>query len=202
MTMNDMVKHLENSGFIVDKTYDSDEKTYIFTISKGKAGCVGRFKYPEYCTELEKDKRQRMFLDLLVDTFNSRFAERDYVRNDVESTQKLYDAMKWHGYANLHIKNVIFNCPATIVFWSDGTKSVVKTQQGDTFDPEKGLAMAISKKMLGNDYAYYNIFKKWLKKERKTDEDVNLNLNCDFSSAVDAVNKWAESLKRTFGRGV
>lgn len=62
------------------------------------------------------------------------------------------------------IKNVIFNPPATIVFWADGTKTVVKTQEDDVFDPEKGLAMAISKKALGNQGNYYNQFKKWTEK--------------------------------------
>lgn len=66
------------------------------------------------------------------------------------------------------IKNVIFNPPATIVFFEDGTKTVVKTQEGDTYDPEKGLAMAISKRLLGNDHKYYWTFKKWLKRARKS----------------------------------
>ena len=60
------------------------------------------------------------------------------------------------------IKNVIFNEPATIVFWEDGSKTVVKCQDGDIYDPEKGLAMAISKKALGNQGNYCNEFKKWL----------------------------------------
>ena len=62
------------------------------------------------------------------------------------------------------IKNVIFNNPATIVFWSDGTKTVVKCQEGESFDPEKGLAMAISKKALGNNREYYHTFLHWMKK--------------------------------------
>lgn len=62
---------------------------------------------------------------------------------------------------SVEIKEVIFNPPATIVFWADGTKTVVKTQEGEDFDPEKGLAMAISKKALGNQGNYYNQFKKW-----------------------------------------
>lgn len=63
------------------------------------------------------------------------------------------------------IKNVIYNDPATIVFWEDGTKTVVKCKN-EKFDPEKGLAMAFSKKMLGNKGNYYNIFKKWLPDEK------------------------------------
>lgn len=63
------------------------------------------------------------------------------------------------------IKEVIFNKPATIVLWSDGTKTVVKVQGKSKFDKEKGLAMAISKKFLGNKGNYYNEFKKHLSEE-------------------------------------
>lgn len=59
------------------------------------------------------------------------------------------------------IKKVHFNPPATVVLWADGTKTVVKTQEGEDFDPEKGLAMAIAKKAMGNQGNYYEVFKKW-----------------------------------------
>lgn len=36
------------------------------------------------------------------------------------------------------IKDVIFAPPATIVYWSDGSKTVVKCSEKDVFDPEKG----------------------------------------------------------------
>jgi len=48
--------------------------------------------------------------------------------------------------AQLDIKRVIFNPPATIVFWTDGTKTVVKVHD-EPFDREKGIAMALVKKM-------------------------------------------------------
>ena len=70
---------------------------------------------------------------------------------------------------DLGIKNVIFNYPATIVLWNDGTKTVVKAQGDDVYDPEKGLTMAIVKKLLGNQGNYYNELKKWLPKEEKVD---------------------------------
>lgn len=47
------------------------------------------------------------------------------------------------------IKKVIFNNPATIVIWADGTKTVVKRQKGDRYDKEKGLAMAFVKRTMG-----------------------------------------------------
>lgn len=62
------------------------------------------------------------------------------------------------------IEKVIFNDPATIILWSDGSKTVVKAD-GEAYDPEKGMAMAICKKVLGNKGGYYDVFKKWLPKE-------------------------------------
>ena len=66
------------------------------------------------------------------------------------------------------IKKVIFNNPATIVYWSDGTKTIVKCQDGDTYDKEKGLALAICKKAIGTNKSKSNfndIFKKWCDSE-------------------------------------
>ena len=64
---------------------------------------------------------------------------------------------------SVNITRVVFNKPATIVFWSDGTKTVVKCGKGEKFDKEKGLAMAIVKKTLGNEGFYFNIISNWVK---------------------------------------
>lgn len=64
------------------------------------------------------------------------------------------------------IKNVIFNDPATVVLWKDGTKTVVKCQKNDTYNPEIGLAMCIIKKMCGNKGNYNDVFNKWLPEEK------------------------------------
>lgn len=56
------------------------------------------------------------------------------------------------------VKKIIFNDPATIILWADGTKTVVKCSEGDEYDPEKGLAFCYMKKIFGNNY-YKNIRK-------------------------------------------
>lgn len=79
-----------------------------------------------------------------------------------------YDLIKKKTKETSKIKNVIFNDPATIVFWSDGTKTVVKCGENDIYDPEKGLAMAVAKKYLGTNKSHSNYmdeFKKWLPKD-------------------------------------
>lgn len=76
----------------------------------------------------------------------------------------LDDVLNGQGSLSLNppqIKDVIFNPPATIVFWTDNTKTVVKAQAGEPFDAEKGLAMAYMKKTMGNKGNYFNTVKKW-----------------------------------------
>ena len=65
----------------------------------------------------------------------------------------------------LEIKNVYFNDPVTVAIWNDGTKTIVRCSENDFYDPEKGLAMAIIKKVYGNDNSFHKIFKKWLPDE-------------------------------------
>lgn len=49
-----------------------------------------------------------------------------------------------------------------IVIWKDGSKTVVKCQKNDEYDPEKGLALCFMKKALGNKGNFNNILKKEL----------------------------------------
>lgn len=58
------------------------------------------------------------------------------------------------------IERVIFHDPATIVFWSDGTKTVVKAHN-EKFDKEKGLLAAIAKKVYGNKGNFNNVIKRF-----------------------------------------
>lgn len=94
------------------------------------------------------------------DRQQSEVAEKvaEYTRNDVAMTQRAYEML------SRCIVRVIFNEPATIVLWGDGSKTVVKATN-EPFDPEKGLAMAIAKKHFGNNGNYYEVFKQWLPKE-------------------------------------
>lgn len=56
------------------------------------------------------------------------------------------------------IERVIFNPPATIVLWKDGSKTVVKVHN-EEFDKEKGLAMAILRSEYGAGIR--KLFRKW-----------------------------------------
>ena len=63
------------------------------------------------------------------------------------------------------IVKVIFNEPATIVIWADGTKTVVKCQEGDVYSKETGLALCFAKKALGNTGNFNDVFHNWIPEE-------------------------------------
>lgn len=85
------------------------------------------------------------------------------------STSTSTSSLNYSSYSKpvpLSIHKVIFNDPYTIILWTDKTKTIVKCGEDEDYDPEKGMAMAISKKYFGNKGNYYENFKKWLPKEK------------------------------------
>lgn len=62
------------------------------------------------------------------------------------------DILNYGLGGSMKIDRVTFNGPATIVFWTDGTKTIVKCMEDEEFDPEKGLAMAICKRLYGGKF--------------------------------------------------
>lgn len=87
---------------------------------------------------------------------------KNYILNDEKVTKELSNNM---NNSKFEIKEVRFNGPATIVFWKDGTKTVVKCGPHDKIDYEKGLAMAITKRALGDSGHYYETIKKYAGEE-------------------------------------
>ena len=55
------------------------------------------------------------------------------------------------------IERIIFNPPATVVYWIDGTKTVVKAMEGEKYEKYAGFAMACMKKMFGSTGAAKHI---------------------------------------------
>ena len=116
---------------------------------------------------LEKVERNYRYMPVVN---NSKISYENFYKTTKDDAMSriilnsVYGLSTYEGF-ELFIDKVIYNDPATIVMWKDGSKTVVKTCNGEAFDPEKGLAMAMSKKILGNRGNYYNTFKKWLPKE-------------------------------------
>lgn len=140
-----------------------------------------------------------------VDIYHSTLGPKHYlvrwneVRSLTEAAVPILSDIKMQLDLNympdLTIKDVIFNPPATIVLWMDGTKTVVKDQGEVFYDPEKGMAMATAKKAFGNKGNYYNQFKKYLDifEKKQEDESVKSYVN---TALDDLIDKFRNSLSR------
>lgn len=121
----------------------------------------------------------------------------EYYRKDIDMTKQLVNSV--FGAKRLDIKKVIFNDPATIVMWGDGTKTVVKCSENDIFDPEKGLAMAITKKALGNQGNYNAVIKKWTKDYEWTPKD---DVECVYPDISKAFSDFLKGIETKAERDV
>ena len=95
-----------------------------------------------------------------------------YLQRDIAATQALFESM--FGVS----------------------KTVVKCQSGDTFDPEKGLAMAIAKRVYGDNGHYCELFKKWIP---DSDEKIVLDLGQEFADSLAKAASAAAATFNTFG---
>lgn len=142
------------------------EKEYHVFLDDSKEESVAVLKY-EIVIDFDLHKKFLAVFDNETSAFTKRHITKRYIPE---------------------IMNVIFNEPATIIFWSDGTKTVVKAQD-EYYDPEKGMAMAIAKKALGNQGNYCNIFKKWLPEE---DDSIEIPFEFDgeaFNNALKPIRE-------------
>lgn len=132
-------------------------------------------KSPEH--EMARKAAKRMLYGDLTNTFpadDPAYFSADCTRACYEgkveltdiSTTHLYDILGFKKPVSFDVKEVIYNDPAVIVYWEDGTKTVA-TAQNEEYDPEKGLAICFAKKALGNSYKGMGRFKRLLKKALK-----------------------------------
>lgn len=88
------------------------------------------------------------------------------------------------------IDRIIFNDRATVVFWKDGTKTVVRCHADDNYDPVTGVGMACLKKAFGDKYN--TMLKETVVtfKYMLSDDDWNLdNVNKKIAELTSDLNK-------------
>lgn len=158
-----ILKKISKKGEIMKKTKNNNITWRVSSVT------IDRYSLAEYdrCPDIKVLLTGTTPLD-----FGLHYGPTDISRISDEINRALNDEFKLPA----QIKKVVYNNPATIILWKDGSKTVVKCQEGDTYDPETGFVMAYLKKMLGND----NTFNKEIAKhvpmheivKEQTQEDV------------------------------
>lgn len=102
---------------------------------------------------------------IAIDRLNSKILRQFYLSTGLYKSNAIIctkEETTMNCDIRSNIKDVIFSYPATIILWKDGTKTIVKAGEDEKYDPEKGFAMAVCKKMFGNEGNYYEVFKEYV----------------------------------------
>ena len=94
---------------------------------------------PEQVVAISKPVFQRM----LNACTKARKDVHDYMQKDIKFTAGLHRQFRFAP------KEIIYNDAATIVYWTDGTKTVVKCNENDEYSEYAGFVAAVAKKMYG-----------------------------------------------------
>ena len=104
--------------------------------------------------------------------------------SDIERfIEELENAKAQTSPSEMAIDKVIFSGPATIVFWADGEKTVVKCMDGDFFTYDVGIYVATLKKIFGESFSEYKKDVKRLVEEQVDKEEKKLEV-CDLNSCL------------------
>lgn len=117
------------------------------------------------------------YANWIIRNYNNPNAITSYPTENISYNRYMYDLTeqdnksvnKGKGPMNKKIKKIILNNPATVIFWNDNSKTVVKCMDGEKYNPLNGIAIAFMKGML--DKKTYNK----LKKAAETENTIVLN---------------------------
>lgn len=123
----------------MNKTYVTNNSYYA--AMKEKIAEKYQVKLTEYMHKSFSDFYESKSVIFVGDSFSIKRILRDLYRSRSAEGNTLIMPS---------IDKVIFNEPATIILWDDGSKTVVKCTDGEEYDPAMGFAMAYVKKLYGN----------------------------------------------------
>ena len=90
------------------------------------------------------------------------------------------------------IEKVIFNKPAVIIIFKDGTKEIAKCSENDDWDPEKGFVIALLKHYIyKSDLGW--LMRKYVDPQlEKEQEECLLNLPTTLAEIGERLRQWAD----------
>ena len=95
-------------------------------------------------------QRTHLEIEAKFDVFDLSVSDMEIAHQSMYSRNKMLDFLKELFCNQARVVRVVHNGPATILFWDDGTKTVVKLQNGDTDDPEKAIMAGMLKRLYPN----------------------------------------------------
>lgn len=187
-------KELEGKKMIGDTKFESEAiPCVVREMSDVSLERGGQLRMPEFTLEMypkTPEVAQRLFDYMQKGTnLNMRierrglFLEKDL--NVARGSSFLTSA--------LEPKRIVHSGPATIVFWNDKTKTVVKCSENDIYDEYEAFCAALAIKMFGSN----SHLKKMIRdktEEMTPKKEAEVKVKCEDSSLQEAINKIKKAI--------
>lgn len=83
--------------------------------------------------------------------------ERESLKRTIDHPRDIQSTINLRTISEPVIKEILSNGPATIIFWNDGTKTIVKREIDDEDDLYDAVANALAKKAFGSTSKFHKI---------------------------------------------
>ena len=97
-------------------------------------------------------------------TSNPHIAMNPYYDASVEDVRRFLKTITGDTYTP---RKIIFNDPVSVVFWQDGTKTIVRRTKGEKFNKYTAFTAALAKKIFGNNTRVNAIVKSGIDQKEK-----------------------------------
>lgn len=110
----------------------------------------------------ELEKRLALFDKMFTASFKPKMSSDPLIKT-VKTSEKEKKTM------DFRVKKIMHNGPATIVFWKDNTKTVVRLKEGDRYDPYAAFTAAVAKRLYGKTMKISEVVDRYSKDLKKID---------------------------------
>ena len=111
---------------------------------------------------------------------------------------KLFEEMKQSSEVSMEIKRIYFDVGATVVFWEDGTKTVVRRHWSDPDDKKAAVCAAVAKKLFGSNSAIEREIREKGQFSKRMQEAMGDTAEAAFAGMNNAAHEFFDSVDKMF----
>lgn len=175
-------------SFAEDMRIVTNGSFYLKSINSEDRTLMGTIKFYDMANAIEVEKLTREHesmknINCLCTTAIARRPMVRYNEYNIGTVDK--GARSLRAISELKVEKIITNGPATIVFWNDGTKTVVKCDIHDEDDLYDAVANALAKKVFGSTSKFHRIIDKNIVRTRKDGLNDHHRMRFTFKPPID-----------------
>ena len=110
------------------------------------------------------------------------------------------DNIKKRLVESLEPEKIIRNNRATIVIWGDGKKTIVKCEEGKTYDVYEAYTAALAKRIYGTNSALKRLIISKYVEQSSDDKSVNIEIKVPFTKNAKRLKKQLDDIKESIKR--